>query len=263
MNKVAVLGCGPAGLMAAHALYTHGAPVKVFSRKQKSTMYGAQFLHRPIPDMTPRDSTASIEYMLRGTAEGYRSKVYGPHWDGTVSPEDFTGMVRAWDIRATYDALWDKYENFITDVVIHAGVIRSLMDNGWSIVNSIPKPALCYQDHDFASTEIIAAGDAPDIGIDIGKMYRCIDDTVICDGTADVAWYRLSRIYGHTTVEWPGGISRVPVVTASRVKKPLQHWCNCWPDMIDVGRYGTWHKGVLSHDGYFKMIAMMEDGVLV
>lgn len=259
--KIAVLGCGPAGLMAAHGLADQGMSFTVFSKKRKSTMYGAQFLHRPIPDMTPRDSTATIEYRLRGTAEGYRRKVYGPQWDGTVSPQDFNGNIRAWDIRTTYDNLWDKYQVYIKDVEIDPGVVRKLMASGWTIVNSIPKPALCYQGHDFAATEINAAGDAPDLGIDIGSMYRCLDDTVVCDGTPDVAWYRMSKIYGHTTIEWPGRVM-VPVMSAARVRKPIRHWCDCWPDMIDVGRYGTWTKGVLSHDAYFKMIALCEEGVL-
>jgi hypothetical protein len=84
--------------------------------------------------------------------------------------------------------------------------------------------------------------------------YKCPTNMVVCNGEDNPAWYRMSNVFGHTTVEWPGSLAQVPVASAARVKKPTSHNCNCWAEtspMIHVGRYGAWEKGVLSHTAYF------------
>jgi hypothetical protein len=163
-------------------------------------------------------------------------------------------MHTGWDIRQTYDSLWDVYSEAIVDVELDPIGVTELLDaNDFDVViNSVPLDMMCYSNHDFDFTGVIAAGDAPDLGIDIGQIFRCIDETVVCNSEPNPSWYRMSRIYGHTTVEWPGSVERVPVNTASYVRKPTKTNCDCWPTMLRVGRYGSWEKGVLSHTAYFK-----------
>lgn len=255
--KILVLGCGPAGLLAVHgAVLAHSGSeddlhIAVISKKQKSPMYGAQYLHQPIPGVT-RSQGRSIRYRLDGGIEAYRRKVYGNMWDGTVSPEDLTGAHMGWDIRETYDALWDRYQGLIADHDIHPSDVNRFMNSNSPdlIINSIPRDRLCYRGHTFGFTNIIAAGDAPDLGIKL--QYSCPDETVICNGNDEPSWYRMSRVFGHTTVEWPGELGRVPINSAATVRKPTYHACDCWPDdqVFHVGRYGTWAKGVLSHTAY-------------
>lgn len=269
--KIAVLGCGPAGLMAAHGAIESAlrvgdmtGEITIFSRKAKSPMYGAQYLHRPIPGIEiPEPNGRSIEYRMIGETSDYRRKVYGQGWLGAVSPEDLEGLHTGWDIRATYDQLWYQYSDAIIDVDLDPVGLSEMLDGSEYdiVINSVPRDRLCYRDHTFAAAEIKAAGDAPDLGIDIGSTYRCMDETVMCNGTPDVGWYRMSRIYGHTTVEWPSSIERIPITSASTVMKPTYTDCDCWPTFVNVGRYGTWEKGVLSHDAYFKAyesVAKME-----
>ena len=267
--KVAVLGAGPAGLMAAHAAVNahalQGVPddlfLDIYARGDKSPLYGAQYLHMPIPDMTP-DGYAMIDYHLLGKADDYRRKVYGPQSVVDVSPSQFSGLQRAWDIRATYDALWEEYGRYIHEVLVEPMDLAQIINGEFYdlVINSIPLPDLCHQGHHFGAVEVIAAGDAPDLGIDIGKTFRCSDFTVLCNGNPNTAWSRLSNIFGHTTVEWPASIEQVPVRTASKVRKPLDHDCDCWPTILKVGRFGSWTKGVLSHHAYNKAydkVAMM------
>lgn len=258
---IAVLGCGPAGLMAAHAAVNCGEEVRVFSRKQKSPLYGSQYLHAPIPGVTDRDANVTVEYQMRGSVDDYRRKVYGKMWDGTVSPEDLTEMHKAWDIRETYDRLWDLYSELIEDTDIDPAGVKFLQGgmSGDLIVNTIPLSQLCHQGHSFRAQEVIAAGDAPGLGIDVGRIYRCTPDTVICNGNDHPSWYRISNIFGHTTVEWPASVP-VPITTASKVQKPTGHNCDCWPDLLKVGRYGSWTKGVLSHSAYFNTMERIKDG---
>lgn len=248
--KVAVLGCGPAGLMAAQAAADADAEVIIYSKARKSHMFGAQYLHRVIPGITDIDNCVSVDYLLQGSVDEYRRKVYGPMWDGKVSPEDFAGTHHAWDIREAYDRLWEIWEGRIEDVTIDPAGLHNLSGYGFdAIINSVPLDSLCPMGHTFGFTTIIAAGDAPELGIKL--PYYCPDNTVICNGDDAPSWYRLSNIYGYKTVEWSADIGRVPIPSASTVRKPTFTNCDCHPGVIRVGRYGTWSKGVLSHQAYY------------
>lgn len=262
--KVAILGAGPAGLMAAHGVMSAdpSAFISIFSKKTKSALFGAQYLHAPIPGMSPVESR-TIDYRLQGgSSDDYRRKVYGQKWEGSVSPEDLAESHEGWDIRATYDRLWDTYADDICDTLIDPIALARIVDGGWDfIINTIPRDVICSRGHTFGSAEVIAAGDAPRYGIDIGKVFRCPEDTVICNAAENPTWYRMSRIFGHTTVEWPMMASKVPVRSASLVRKPTFHTCDCWPTVTHLGRYGSWAKGVLSHEAYFKAHSMIINGV--
>lgn len=249
--KVAVLGCGPAGLIAAHAVRMAGHKLVIISRKRKSPLFGAQYLHAPVPGVTHQDDYREVRYQLNGTPEMYRRKVYGKSWDGTVSPEDLLETHKAWDIRETYDRLWAMYADRILDAEVEPAGVRSLVQSPSfdMVVNTIPLDQLCHQGHVFRSTEVVAAGDAPAYGIKVSDIYKCPEDTVRCNGQGHPSWYRMSNIFGHTTVEWPTDVE-VPVPTASKVTKPTSHNCDCWPNILKVGRYGSWTKGVLSHEAY-------------
>lgn len=261
--RVAILGSGPAGLMAAAAV-SHGHDwtsgpydIQIFSAGGRSPLYGAQYLHAPIPGYTDNrypSAKRPISYILRGEPDQYRLKVYGPMWDGTVSPEDLDETHNAWDIRQTYEALWKEYERNVNEIHMDPAGMRLLVDGRTAygafdlVINSIPRPALCAEGHQFASTQIWAAGEAPELGIDLDR-FRCDPNTVICNGEENPSWYRLSNIFGYKTVEWPEHI-KPPLPSAALVTKPLKTNCDCWPDVLHVGRYGKWQKGVLSHHAY-------------
>lgn len=252
--KVIILGCGPAGLMAAWGVTVASkhmdreVDLEIISRRVKSDLYGCQYLHAPL-QYGPELERTWVSYRLRGTADGYRDKVYGPGYWGSVSPEDLAGDHMAWNIRQAYDWLWKRYQSIIIDGEVGPRTIWSLDPNAL-VINSIPRDALCHQGHAFNSTAIIAAGDAPELGIDIGKHFQCDENSVTCNGEESPSWYRISRVFGHTTVEWPGVLGTVPVTSAATVRKPVNTDCNCHPGLLHVGRYGKWKKGVLSHEAY-------------
>lgn len=257
--KVAILGSGPAGLMSAAAILSveRDAQITILASGGKSDLYGAQYLHQPIPGYTDEDEYISVKYEMWGPVDGYRRKVYGSMWDGTVSPEDLEEHHNAWDIRETYQRLWEDYAGCIYRVhVDHAGLRalttgRSIYGYQDIIISSIPKPALCVEGHQFKGTEIWAAGDAPDLGIRIPHK-QCQPGHVLCNGKPVPYWYRLSNIFDHKTVEYPAEQLDVkpPLPFAAKVIKPLSNNCDCFPDVIHVGRYGKWEKGVLSHTAY-------------
>lgn len=269
--RVAILGSGPAGLMSAAAVIDatgnpSGADIFIFSNNGKSSLYGAQYLHAAIPSYTNErwpHGNRIIRYDLVGAPDEYRRKVYGPMWDGRVSPEDLQGSHPAWDLRQTYDALWEDFSDLLINVHLDPGGLRMLIDGVTAhgkfdmIINTIPRPALCAEGHQFRSTSIWAAGEAPDLGIDLDR-FKCEPFTVLCNGEESPSWYRLSNIFDHKTVEWPEH-TRPPIPSAALVTKPLKHNCSCWPEVIHVGRYGRWEKGILTHHAYEEVLLRVRE----
>lgn len=266
--RLTVLGSGPAGLMAAQgamdAWLRNGGEareldVMILSLGKKSDMYGAQYLHAPIPNVTP-ERGEMISYQLRGDADDYRRKVYGNMAVSSVSPEDLAESHMGWDIRATYDRLWLMWrDNIHVGKVDPVGLNNLLTDRPALTISSIPRPMICGYGHRFGATEVWAAGDAPAMGIRL--PYQCPNFMVICNAEESPAWYRISRVFNHTTVEWPGMLRQVPVNTAARVQKPTYTDCSCWDNypVMFVGRYGEWSKGVLSHTAYTKAYKRIDE----
>lgn len=263
MKSVAILGCGPTGLMVAHAAELSGWDFRIYSRKQPSKLYGAQYLHQAIPNLdcgVPK----MVRYTLRGTAEAYRRKVYGDEWDGTVSPEDFVETHGAWDIREAYDHLWREYSEEIYDVNIDREWARW---DGWMlpgtdlVISTVPRNIWAQPGDLFQSQKIWALGDTEMPRVE--PPYRPEPFTVICEGSRDVPWYRISNIFGYCTIEWPftgyepenqwaPGDYLPPIPGASIVEKPLRHNSTAASQFVHLGRYGAWQKGVLTSDAFYE-----------
>lgn len=251
-ERVAILGTGPAALAVALAAEIAGLVPSFFGRIQKSEIHGCQYLHRDMPYFPAKQ--VDVGYQLLGTAEGYRERVYGLNWDGPVSPEDLTEEHTAWDIRETYDKMWYRYssgyELFHWEITPRgiSESYRALIDNFAYAISTVPATALCWDaSHQFKTAEIWAWGESPG-----NKPFLTIpDNTVICNGDVETryrTWYRASRVFGRTTVEWPGDIDQ-PHGT-KRVLKPLSTNCTCASGIVRLGRYGAWDKSVLVHNVY-------------
>lgn len=262
-KRAAVLGCGPAGLFATHALMENGWDVNIYSKKRKSHMFGAQYLHMPIPDLM-KDDPVEIAYRLTGTPDEYRRKVYGSN-GVTTSVEALGKTHLGWNIREAYDNAWERYAHLVIDANVTPSFLGAPQLSSEPIaldtrkfdvvISSIPLPDLCYQRdrHQFHSASIWAMGDAPGRGQ--YAPYRPPANTVECNGTRDVGWYRASTVFDYTTVEWPGN-RKPPLPGVAEVVKPLYADCTCYRGrelgfkFMPVGRYGQWSKGVLSHNAY-------------
>lgn len=261
--KIAILGCGPSGLVAAHAAsrLKIDKRVCVFSRKERSPIYGAQYLHQPIPGTMSGHGIDPeiIRYIMQGEPESYLRKVYADAWDGTINDDLRDQAHVAWDLRSTYDELWFRYESLVIDYDIPRrpdgieSCLNPLFESFDLVVNTIPRPVLCLQprQHQFRSVDIWALGEHPANTFPI----ECQDNIITYNGDSQPTWYRASRIHGYSTVEWPGHINRPPIPGVARVKKPLSHSCDCWTDrpLVHLGRMGRWQNGRLVHHVYADM----------
>lgn len=268
MKPVAIFGVGPAGLMAAHACALAGRPIALFSKPGpggkivKSKLGGAQFLHDPIPGVNEDDADTQIEYMLRGTPEGYRAKLYGddPKVE-FVSMERVSNHVpqQAWNMQKTYDTLWDLLSaESANGVNINAQWVQEAMDKDWFslIINTIPLNIICrthadmmpdVPQHRFTSAHVRIMNEP--------LLEDLPNDVVVYDGTEDASWYRCSKIFGYGSTEFPG-MGKLPYTGLVDVRKPVWTNCNCWTggatgtEILRLGRYGSWTKGVLSHSAF-------------
>lgn len=252
--KALILGCGPAGLMAAHAARRFGIETVIVSKARKSFMNGAQYLHAPIPGASLKDPFI-IDYRLVGDVAGYRDKVYGPEFEVEVSPQSLVGHHPAWDIREAYDRLWRLYGGSVRNVHLNPFAVRRLMETEKAdiVISTVPAKLLCQQRaaHTFVAETVWATSE---LETDLS------DNTVLCNGEPGVSWYRASKIQGFCNTEWPG--VDYPVGHGGRVwevVKPISTSCDCFPTIHRMGRYGKWTKGILSHHAWEDAITIFKE----
>lgn len=253
MKYIAVLGTGPAGLMAAQAVsLVVNAPLVIFSgTDQPSRLGGAQFLHAAIPMINDPAPDTMITYRVRGTEEEYRRKVYGREEVPFTSFQNVKDgdTQEAWNLQATYERLWDKFRSNVERNVTK--IDASWFDNEWikdfsHIFSSIPLPSICQalagaspETHHFKSQQIHVC---------VERFGECPPDTIIYDGTTEARYYRKSQIFGVPGTEWAH--NPPPIKGLIKDSKPVSTTCTCHPNVTRVGRRGTWTKGVLTHDAF-------------
>jgi hypothetical protein len=264
---VTILGAGPAGLLAAHAAEKAGREVRVFTRAfadgrpQKSELHGCQYLHAHIPGITRKEG-AKVSYQIEGTPEAYRAKVYGANWNGSISPDEFGPEEDhyAWDMRAAYDTLWERWYDRIGGIEITPTVAGDMSHaRGHTVYCTVPARSLCLMpdEHKFATQDVYAMGTRDDSVPYWSLPYIAPAMTVLCNGNNAPRWYRAATVFGQSTLEWPAG-ARPPITGVVRVEKPLRTDCDCHVSerWHRLGRYGKWQKGVLVHSAYFEALTL-------
>lgn len=261
-RNVYVLGAGPAGMLATHAVaeVRPKAKVVLFSMPEsatglanKSELYGCQYLHQHIPGLGLSAAGRAVRYQVLGEYLAYKEKVYGRNWSGNTSVDEYgpEESHMAWDLRQAYDTLWDRYRPLVVPILVNSPILRSLLsDRDGIVLSTIPQRSVCVNDeHEFKTQDVWAMGSSPHTR----PPYTAPDMTVQCNGSRDQAWYRAATVFGHSTLEWPLA-KKPPVSGIAAVKKPLSTDCNCWETKRNtfrrLGRYGKWRKGVLAHTVY-------------
>lgn len=250
--KVAVLGYGPAGLIAAHTLINDGMPpndVHIIGAGGKSVIGGAQYLHEPI--IIDRDPDGEITFLKIGDRDGYAKKVYDDI-DTAVSWDHYEGVVPAWSLRKCYDVLWDAFEDkLIHDTLDWVSVESLIATKRYDMIfSSIPMHALCEGTHAFPKVDITLVPTGP----------LRVDNTVMYSGRELDVWYRTSYIFGHAWSEFGpnalGGAEYLDKISESigdemvdvhRGFKPLGTNCDCLPEVTRIGRFGQWDRKILLH----------------
>lgn len=260
---VAILGCGPSGLLAAHACHMHGVPFALFSKKVKSRLGGAMYSHIPIPGIHDGDDQDSkLTYIVKGDADTYQKKVYGAERVPFVSFGNVTDgqVVNAWNLGKMYDRLWDLYEGHVVDSVIDAGRVGDLPKTFDLVFSSAPLPAICRWNLDPSVQHLFKSQPVKILNEVLDASHP--EETITYDGTKDHSYYRMSKIFGVGSTEWGASAPTPPVEGLITVNKPIWTNCDCYtedlsggvPAVVRIGRFGTWRKGELTFHAYNRVI---------
>jgi hypothetical protein len=242
-KQVAILGCGPSGLLAAHAAKRAGAQVAIFSHKTQSQIHGAQFLHEYIPGLKP--SRANVKFIKVGTKEIYAEKVYG-YGGAYCSWNNYrVGDQIAWSMEDAYQELWRKLEKDIVNIDITDDVLDQLENDGYNLlISTIPAKAMCERDYHYFSGQRMWV-------INTHRPLPGDNNVIIYSGRQTDPWYRFSRLFGHSYFEFGDKqIDHEQLTPMHRGVKPLRHNCNCRRKWMRMGRFGKWEKGVLVHQAF-------------
>jgi hypothetical protein len=226
-----------------------GHSVNIFSRKQKSTIPGSQHLQAAIPGVTPHYPEYTVEFVRLGTAEGYAQKVYG---DPThpCGWESYRGVHPSWSVYNAYDLLWERYQDRIEEWEFQSdymdmAAMSELYDR---IISTIPQPALCNSsDHFFEGVPYF-----------IKKLEIPPDDhgreIVVWNGLENDLWYRWSILGERCSIE-----STQFMAGCIEGRKAIYSNCDCYSELIRVGRWAKWRHGVLLHHVYTDVINRLKE----
>jgi hypothetical protein len=254
---IVILGAGPAGLFAAHAVSQFTEDYSIFAPYKKSVLQGAQYLHRHIPGLTNQVADRQVTYRMDGNGEDYSINVYGTVREDVSWNNYASGKHSAWDLRRAYDRAWDTHRHKIIPKEVSRDDIVALTNSYDLVINTVPLTVFAtsgvgyqWQDVWIETLEDQRGDMAP---IDGG-------DRIHYNGMVDrYEWYRYSYLFGWASWEYakPPTRSMVPAV---HVRKPLRYVGNPVPDTwLLVGRYGAWRKAALTHDAYYETVERMMD----
>lgn len=245
-SVVAIIGCGPAGMLAAHAAASLGKEPVIFAPvAEPSLISGAQYLHEAIPDLSNHEPDGYINYVKKGEPTSYARKVYGDPFAETSWDKWEEGRRPAWSLKYLYDSLWKLYAGRIVPQEIHKQDLEQMRIDYPLVICTAPKTLFCcepsHPEHAFSLNRIWVTQEAQD---------EVPDNTIIYNGEMRDSWCRSARIFGSGSTEYPGGIKPPHEPDAKPGRKPLENNCDCFPWLSRTGRFGRWEKGVLVHQSF-------------
>lgn len=244
MTQVAVLGCGPAGLLCAWAVEQAGHTPIIFSRKEKSDIPGSQHLHGPIPGITSQYPEGTIQFVRIGTASDYALKVYGDRTRET-GWDNYLQVYPSWNVINAYEKLWAHYEDEIADTeIMHPSSLKPIVEMFDCIISTLPAKVICENPmHHFRGVPYyIKKLPTPEADRE--------HEIVVYNGLPDDSWYRWSILGGLCSIE-----STEPFDDPTDViigHKAVDNNCDCWPEIHRAGRWAEWRHGVTMYKAYLK-----------
>lgn len=251
--KVLVLGCGPAGLLTAHAFRLTGHRIEIVSKKEPSFISGAQYLHSAIPELTDPWPEDEVQYYKIGKAEGYALKIYGAPDAGTSWPKFPEGPHKAWPLEQYYHQLWDMYVDNIFDGDFLPGMLTAALIEYDFVASTIPLRAL-FPDRQYKSEAVFIVPGVPEY------YDRLEHHWILYNGNPSTPYYRASNLWQHKFTEYPSTFVNARYMPGSRmIHKPLSSDVrNHYQNLALLGRFGRWEKGVLVDDAFRQALSIGE-----
>ena len=252
MKNVAVLGCGPTGLLVAHAVQQSGNCAHIISKKVKSEIPGSQHLHGSVPGLTSQYPEGTIQFVRLGTAREYARKVYGDP-DRETGWNNYLQVFPSWNVVKAYDRLWESWEGDISDMEVTVGLIPHILETYDLVISTIPAQVLCVNETHTFDGERYYIKKLPTPEAD--KEH----EIVVYNGLPGDPWYRWSILGGLCSMEsmdetlW----THPHNVNVIEGYKAIGNNCDCWPTIKRCGRWAEWRHGVIMYKSYLKAADIM------
>jgi hypothetical protein len=241
MGDIGIIGCGPAGLLAAHAAVQAGYEPTLFAPgATPSPPAPGVFLHMAIPELAdPARPDDNVTFRKLGRESVYARKVYG--CVTATSWRKFTnGSYPAWALDPLYRQLWQLYGDLVQPGIVKGDDIKDFLESYRLTINTAPLERLCIGGHGFPRRRTWYVADAP-------NWVR--HNEMVYNGLEENTWFRASKFFGRKLTEFAVEPSNGSGAQGMKVQ-PTD--CDCHPGMLRVGRWGTWQPGVLLHHAYLE-----------
>jgi hypothetical protein len=257
--RIAIVGSGPAGCIAAWACHLAGIDADVYTNTPNlSPLPGAQYLHSPF--VLPGGVVIPhhvIRYAKFGTREQYSKKIYGEGFDPAHTSWDKfpAGEVHGWPLRRIYELLHNRLDHLFIEEEVDREMIKTMSYDYDLIFNSAP--AQLFASHENGSVvamtekvwiftrQMVPMDQAPEKGL------------IVYEGGDSVPFYRYSYLEGREAWEYPQTYDP-GMEEAKLINKPLH--INQPPlaaNIIPIGRYGKWKKGELVDSVFHEVSAVV------
>jgi hypothetical protein len=242
--KIAILGSGISGLLAASGCIDSGVnDITIYSKSlSKPQAFGFQYLHDPCN--LPLESEFLYKTVVPSNvpltlySDLYSIKVYGtPGVPNSMDSFDLKDLSeKIWDMNKAIDILWGKFSSKINYLSIQSiDEVKGLSDQYDLVFSSVPLSLFkeCKYTYSYVSSF---------------KVKPAVS-YVVYDVSPGSQVYRYGRVFGQFFVESTSMVSDnsvkvVKVIEADNTKIDF-------PDnVLPIGRYSTWWKGMLAHDAY-------------
>jgi hypothetical protein len=264
--KIIVIGCGPAGLAAAHAAVGLRADVEIIAPKVMTPQEGPLLIQRPIPGINTDQPHGTIhQIVIGGSILDYRMKLYGDINIG-INGNILKPYYHAWRHKETYEKLWAEHSHRITDRKLTAREMRSIHHDADLVVSTASRRNMCTMQHNFLYKEVAVTPEY--------SYPQQTDNTIIFNAFKGVTftekfpsalhgidsrWVRSSRVFGVPVTEWHVGSTHGMPSGARIIKKPIGTDCDCYPNILWTGRFGAWRNETWIDTAYWDTYNAISD----
>lgn len=257
--RVAIIGAGPAGLLAAHAVERSGHEPIVYGQRSRN-VDESQFLFECPPGLERKKIELGVQVV--GTAEGYAKKVYGDSAAPVSLQKLKQDVYEVTPLLEVYEFLWNVYGRDATQVRVDQLNLPLIAGSVELTLNTMTAMDLCdnpAHSFGFVRTHLLRSRGTLENNL---MIYNGSDDPMH-------PWFRYSRIrgvavfeYAEPPVSWKAAGSEEYINGV----KPTGNNCDCMitgdprlgsSRVHRIGRFGKWQRGVMNHHAFQDAVAIM------
>lgn len=247
-TKIAILGAGISGLLAAKACVDNGfEDIAIIDKdiNQAKVGEGLHYLHDNCGLLLDPQYLLNMVVGLKpgkDPSEQYARKIFNRGIPPTNSMQKLPCFTRIYDMRQAHQLLWERYKNVLFETDVLADDLPSICRNFEVVISTIPTPIILPQGQ-YPCEIVYGKYGLPQniLGLESSEHIT------VYNVNEDEDWYRCSRVFGMEFTEvLKGGDFKLTKVLDGTYRNPYKN-------LILAGRYGQWKRGVLAHQVYYQV----------